>query len=961
MTLLTPYPPVINPYNANKLYPPAGSALNSTPGFPPPVPKAIVPTPWQPAGIPTQTEVRPLLGLSGTLAWPGAPTLQALPPLTPARSPLYQSDVAPSANGFPLDSVQWAYLGFGLLGMAALGATTFAILSQRKENAEPKPPPAVNQQVEKPKAKSNEDPNPVKEESPVTRTPIPPDDSSSLPAPDTYNQPVADPGRDEPKPTDPITTRKVKDHTQIPADETAAPEEKPIVSELRNAEKEKSIETPVVKETSPAFSRIKTTSGELMGATGIWLSKNSQKVVDAARQIPYTKAINAVATESCKVGLAGLSIMGGLSYQLLNAALNHSGKPAETVPVESDAQQAKADPVDNSKSLEETVPEDGGKKTATNSLDSGKQVVADPVGREKKAQERTIVEFVRDSAISPLEAQRLKAVIQQDKALLELITTLRHNPQAAEQPDARLLMRKHVMSLLPKSRYGASPRHDVHRQIVYLLHKKGGVSVPLQLGDGTLTLTAALRNRQADVAEMIIKGMSPEESAWLLNEKDFAGQTALQVAVKNNLMDQAVSMVKLGADTFVRDNDGKTAWDYVSGVGLGYLRDKLLKGCTPASLDCLKQLELRKELALVGKGKDELVLQPLPGADVHLNGRRQPENTPVKCAPGDILQAKNALYRASPDLRLVNISSDAALTKYLFPDGLKTLNYKQGKIGDCAKLTVIHSLLADPDGVGTKSVLSAFRQDKDNIYLQSSRGAETFRKLEEIRIDSKGRRVYRRKGDDQRPVNGPLGVQLLERAHYRAVREAVKKERESSNPVASVVGTLIKTNTKQDFDWSDDFGINLLGSVFWAPYTQDGTVRIRPGDAYWGHREKRRWAYALSEPFSQLKGSEKKRLESFLDQLEQDPGSFFGSVGTKVSTEDRSTDQGAADISLKDTKEKLFSEHAYFLQRITRDPQGQRRFLLINPHDSSTPLNLTERDFMDNFYMFNGIVPLYKT
>lgn len=926
MTLLTPYPPVINPYNANKRYPPAGSPLNSTPGFPPPVPKAVVPAPWQPAGIPTQTAVRPLLRVSGTLAWPGAPTPQALPPLTSTRSSLYRPDVAPSANGFQLDSAQWVYLGFGLLGMAALGATTFAILSQRKENAEPKPPPAANQQVEKPKANSNEDPNPVKEESPVTKTPIPPDDSSSLPAPDTSNQPVADPGRDEPKPTDPVTTRKVEDHTQTPADETVAQEEKPTVSELRNAEHEKSIETPVMEETSPAFSKIKTTSGEQMDATGIWLSKNSQKVVDAARQVPYNTATNAVATESCKGGLAGLSIVEGLSYQLLNAAINHSGNQAETKP-----------------------------------LDSGKQVVADPVDSEKIAQERTIAAFVRDSAISSIEAQRLRAVIQQDKALLELITTLRHNPQAAEQPDARLLMRKYVKSLLPKSRPSASPQPDIHRQIVYLLNKKGGIPVPLQLGDGTLTLTAALRNRQTDLAEMIIKGMSPEESAWLLNEKGSVGQTALQVAVKNNLMDQAVSLIKHGADTFVRDKDGKTVWDYVSGLGLGYLRNKLLKGCTPASLDCMKQLELRKELALVEKGKDELVLQPLPGAGVHLNGRRQAENTPVKCDPGDILQAKNALYRVSPDLRLVNISSDAALTNYLFPDGLKTLNYKQGKIGDCAKLTVIHSLLADPDGVGTKAVLSAFRQDSDIISLQSSRGAEAFSKLEEVRINSKGRPVYRRKGDDQRPVNGPLGVQLLERAHYRAVRKAVKKERESSNPVASVAGTLIKSNIKQDFDWSDDFGINLLGSVFWAPFTQDGTVRIRPGDAYWGHREKRRWAYALSEPFSQLKGSEKKRLENFLDQLEQDPGSFFGSVGTKVSTEDRSTDQGAADISLKDTKEKLFSEHAYFLQRITRDLQGQRRFQLINPHDSSTPLNLTERDFMDNFYMFNGIVPLYKT
>lgn len=70
-------------------------------------------------------------------------------------------------------------------------------------------------------------------------------------------------------------------------------------------------------------------------------------------------------------------------------------------------------------------------------------------------------------------------------------------------------------------------------------------------------LTFATHYGNYNVVEFLIK-----ENYFDINSKDFAGNTALIVATKNNQTQIMKLLLELGADKSLKDADGKTAYDY---------------------------------------------------------------------------------------------------------------------------------------------------------------------------------------------------------------------------------------------------------------------------------------------------------------------------------------------------------------------------------------------------------------
>jgi len=598
-------------------------------------------------------------------------------------------------------------------------------------------------------------------------------------------------------------------------------------------------------------------------------------------------------------------------------------------------------------------PEPQSANTSETKQNASDQNIHNRHNREQRNEDKAIAAFIQDPANGPQKARRFAQFIKQDKELVAFLTQFYTHPQQHKQAEATQLMDKYVTSLLTQGKRHSSASKDEVELVIELLHTKARIPIPPQLKNGTLTLPAALRKDRIELFATALKGMTTEESALLLNQKDHSGQTALQIAVQSKHLSAVKALLKKGADPFMLDAHKKTSWDHLWEFCSNNQLKTLLQAYDPASLDCSKQLQLSKELTQVRKDGQKLVVQASPGTDLRLNTLALSENTPVKARAGYILQVNNALYKVTPELRLVKISSNARLVNYLFPQGVDNLIYKQGRMRDCAKLTQMHSLLDDPSGMSTRALLDRFSEDEQHIYLESSTGTKKFNKSN-FWTDQHGNLVYRRRPDDRRPVTGPLGIQLLERGHYRDVREdAAIEDADPVNDLASVAGTLASSNMNKDRSWSDDYGIGILGLGFWLPHTQDGSVESGAEPPDWGFSQKQNWGNKKTVPLGARTGEEKKRLEEFLTQFEKDPSSFRGIVSTKFD-ERRSAE---SEISLRDSSEKLFTRHAYYFKCIFRSDNNKRIFQVVNPHDGSRIIDLSERDFMNNFYIFNGITP----
>lgn len=342
-------------------------------------------------------------------------------------------------------------------------------------------------------------------------------------------------------------------------------------------------------------------------------------------------------------------------------------------------------------------------------------------------------------------------------------------------------------------------------------------------------------------------------------------------------------------------------------------------------------------------GKLQLTHKGASNRVVKVNNASVSPNSTTELKPGNIVQIDNRLFKVTPDHKPFTVSDDAELAHELFPNGLHKIIFEQGGIGDCYALSEMQSLLEDPSGKGTQAVLSRISRTEDAGYRVTFGNGQNIRlKGKKFYRDNDGNPKFRIKdpNTDGKMVKGDLGVQVLERAYYRSLKE--QKFPDKFTMGTRRPPTLSDNVLKMDkTHFGEDFAIPLLGDE-WKPVTIDGcyTENLSPKHAY--------QPSSFSDKFKTADATSQEWMNSVFDQIEHSPENMrLSAYSTPTPNLEKEfvTSQG----------QHLFADHAYYLKGISRDLDGNRVFNLVNPHDSSTTIPIPETEFLDGFTMLHGV------
>ena len=349
-------------------------------------------------------------------------------------------------------------------------------------------------------------------------------------------------------------------------------------------------------------------------------------------------------------------------------------------------------------------------------------------------------------------------------------------------------------------------------------------------------------------------------------------------------------------------------------------------------------------------GEVEIIHHGESKQPVFIDNQPVPPSSRVQLQPGQITQIGNRLYKVTPDRQLFKVSDDASLVHELFPNGLNRIHFQQGNLGDCVKLSQMKAMLEDPSGKGTAALLSRIRRQPDGGYtVDFARGRTITLKGKKFVTDAYGRKFIVQKNPAQvKTVTGDLGIQVLERAHYKQVKQDYLANGGNSQPLppsliqhGQPVKSLSTEVTKSDKSWGDDFTIRLAGKD-WEPVNIDGLKRYTSNTkSAWN--ERRTFAERI-----QTSPGIRQRLNQVFTRIEQAPEQI------RVCAISRATGSDRVQFTLPGGR-TVFGHHAYYLKGITRDAHGNRVFNLVNPHDTRFILPLSEMEFLNHFSMLNGV------
>lgn len=325
---------------------------------------------------------------------------------------------------------------------------------------------------------------------------------------------------------------------------------------------------------------------------------------------------------------------------------------------------------------------------------------------------------------------------------------------------------------------------------------------------------------------------------------------------------------------------------------------------------------------------------------------------------GAVLQLENTLYKVRPDNKLFKVSDDAQLVQELFLGGVHDVHFAQGQMGNCVKLTQLKALLDDPTGQGLRDLLKVFERDGQGGYLVRYADGRRFHfSRENLEFENGWATRLKSHAGDKRGVQGPLAIQMLERAHYLGIAERKSLRLKPGNltrnapakRLADNESVLRKDVENRDHQWGDDYLEKLLGKGSWKQHSFDGADRAF-GDTT--EVRKRAW-YNKKKTFHERATASKAsrdKIFAHFDEIERNPSKYRYSTGT------RSVKGGDDTIRIRlSNGQSLYANHAYYLKGIIRDSRNQRRFILENPHNTVRTMNLSQADFMENFAMFNGV------
>ena|GEM_PF-3306311 len=338
---------------------------------------------------------------------------------------------------------------------------------------------------------------------------------------------------------------------------------------------------------------------------------------------------------------------------------------------------------------------------------------------------------------------------------------------------------------------------------------------------------------------------------------------------------------------------------------------------------------------------------------------------------GETVQVGNTLYKLNHEQKMVPVSQDAELVRELYPKGINNIDSRQGQIGDCAKMAQMHSLMTDPSGVGTKALLDTVKRHPSGQGYQVTTGTGYTTHIRTVKDDSGNVHVLGKKPDEAQGATGDPGFQVLERAHYRQVRnERFGRDEvtyQDHNGMLQRSNTLAKRNTDLDANWSSDYATKLVGNNGnFKSFTFDGTEvpakqmsyleklklkRSEPNmsEADWQALQKQRWQNKTTFEDRMNDPAQAAKINQFFADVKADPSKFRG-VAVSRYTDGNDT----VKLKLSGGRE-IYGNHAYSFQGFKQE-NGKEVVSLSNPHNAGEELNIPPADFMKNFSMFDGLM-----
>lgn len=262
----------------------------------------------------------------------------------------------------------------------------------------------------------------------------------------------------------------------------------------------------------------------------------------------------------------------------------------------------------------------------------------------------------------------------------------------------------------------------------------------------------------------------------------------------------------------------------------------------------------------------------------------------------------------------------------LFPADLKEVHFKQQDIGDCYLLAAVDSLFHHPDGAAwlRKIKFEAIEDADKKITKYKVTFPSGFRA--EFDADEVGKPK-----SGKRPVEGPLGVQLLELAFAKSTRACRNAFRFSNFGVGNTVHILEGGSPYEALHYMFN-GENISLSAIPATPMPSG-MTIEPTD-----------------PFS-ANPNGLKMLKDLLRQIEDDK---THTTLISANTPAKSGTEGGIRITLDNgTKQMLLRDHTYSIRGFNLDHET---ITIANPHDTKTRVaTLSFKEFIQAFNYVNGV------
>ncbi len=480
----------------------------------------------------------------------------------------------------------------------------------------------------------------------------------------------------------------------------------------------------------------------------------------------------------------------------------------------------------------------------------------------------------------------------------------------------------------------------------------------ITVGEGAAAKTFTLAgSKEGQSAGMLEQLKSPFGLAKYQAADGSESLTMYQLAMQKSQSRFSAMKGKLGDSTQQQTSAAEKAQqlkrsdDRQTAIEVQKLEDaETLKAQSGKTYSNIEQGDQTVQLRRSETGQVEIIHHGESKQPVFIENQPVPPNSRVQLQPGQITQIGDRLYKVTPDRQLFKVSDDANLVHELFPNGLNHIHFQQGNLGDCVKLSQMKAMLEDPSGKGTAALLSRIRRQPDGGYsVDFAQGRTISLKGKKFVTDAYGRKFIVQKNPAQvKTVTGDLGIQVLERAHYKQVKQDYLANGSNSQPVppsliqhGQPVKSLSTEVTKSDKSWGDDFTIRLAGKD-WEPVNIDGLKRYTSNTkSAWN--ERRTFAERI-----QTSPGIRQQLNQIFTRIEQAPEQM------RVSAISRATGSDRVQFTLPGGR-TIFGHHAYYLKGITRDAYGNRVFQLVNPHDTRFILPLSETEFLNHFSMLNGV------